>query len=238
VIQEPQGLLVHIEALRKHLLRAVIVLAITTAISFAYTEQIVNWLAQPVGGLSNLTAIGVTEQISIFMKVALLAGFALALPYIALELWLFAAPGLSRKERLYGLLAIPAVGVFFVGGMAFAYFVMLPAALPFLTRILDIPTILTPTSILSFSVGLMFWVGVAFEFPLVIFVLAGMGVVNGRMLADQWRLAVVIIAIAAALITPTPDPVNMALVMGPMIWLYTLSIGLAFIARRSQKPSN
>jgi sec-independent protein translocase protein TatC len=77
----------------------------------------------------------------------------------------------------------------------------------------------------------MFWIGIAFEFPLVIFALANMGLIQARTLASQWRIAVLVIAIASAAITPTIDPVNMGLVMGPMVLLYFLSIGLAYIAQ-------
>jgi sec-independent protein translocase protein TatC len=168
------------------------------------------------------------------MRVALLSGFSLALPYIAFELWMFAAPGLSRRSRISGLLAIPAVVVFFAAGMAFAFFVMLPQALPFLLGFLGMSTVPRPSSYISFTTGLLFWIGVAFEFTLVIFVLAEIGLIKARALAQQWRLAVVAIAILAAAITPTVDPVNMALVMGPMILLYFLSIGLAYLAQRGR----
>jgi len=86
----------------------------------------------------------------------------------------------------------------------------------------------------------MFWIGLIFEFPLAIFVLANMGLIQAKTLASQWRIAVVVIAIAAAAITPTIDPVSMGLVMGPMIFLYFLSIGLAYIAqgRRIRSEEN
>lgn len=232
-IENPQGLFYHLNELRKHLMRAVIFLAITTAFSFTYTRDFIDILARPIGGIGALTPIEVTEPIGVFMRVALLVGFALALPYIALELWLFAAPGLSRRSRLYGLLALPAVVLFFMGGMAFAYFVMLPTALPFLLNFMGMEPQVRPSSYITFVSGLMFWVGIAFEFPIVIFALAGMGLIKGKALASQWRLAIVIIAIVAAAITPTVDPISMSLVMGPMIVLYFLSVGLAFLAQRS-----
>jgi sec-independent protein translocase protein TatC len=233
-IENPMGLMEHLDALRKHLLRAVLFMAMTTAIGFIYAAKIINILAGPIGGIHRLQPIDVTEPVGTFMKVSLLVGFSLALPYIALELWLFAAPGLSRRSRIWGLVAIPAVVIFFLGGMAFAYFVMLPTAIPFLLNFLGMTPQIRPSSYISFTTGLMFWVGVAFEFPLVIFVLAGIGLVKARTLAQQWRLAIVIIAIVAAAITPTVDPVNMSLVMGPMILLYFLSIGLAAIAQRGR----
>jgi len=233
-VENPAGLLEHLDALRKHLLRSVLFLAITTAISFTFTQKFIDLLSLPIGGIGELRAIDPTESLGVFMRVALLSGFAIALPYIALELWMFAAPGLRRRSRFMGLIAIPAVVIFFLGGMAFAYFVMLPTALPFLLTFMGINTIPRPSSYISFVTGLMFWIGVAFEFPLVIYVLAGLGFVKAKFLAEQWRLAVVLIAILAAAITPTVDPVNMALVMGPMILLYFLSIGLAALAQRSR----
>jgi sec-independent protein translocase protein TatC len=233
-MENPAGLLEHLDALRKHLTRAVIFLAITTAIAFAYTRQAIDLLARPIGGIGKLTPIEVTEPVGVFMRVALLIGFAAALPYIAFELWLFAAPGLHRRSRFTGLLAIPLVVIFFVAGMAFAYFAMLPTALPFLLNFLGMNPQIRPSSYITFVTGLMFWIGVAFEFPLVVYVLAAVGFVSHKMLIDQWRFAVVIIAVLAATITPTVDPVNMSLVMAPMIVLYFISIGLAYLARRGR----
>jgi sec-independent protein translocase protein TatC len=233
-IENPGGILVHLDALRKHLLRAVLFMGVTTAFAFLYAQRLIDLLAGPIGGIKNLQPIDVTEPVGVFMKVALLVGFSLALPYIALELWMFAAPGLSRRSRLWGLFAIPAVVFFFLAGMAFAYKIMLPAALPFLLNFLGMTPQIRPSSYIGFTTSLMFWVGIAFEFPLVIFVLAGIGLVKARALAQQWRLAIVIIAVIAAAITPTVDPVNMSLVMGPMIILYFISIGLAYLAQRGR----
>jgi len=220
----------HVEALRMHLLRAVLGIAIGVGIAFVFTPQMVDFLAVPVGGLGALKAIEVTESVGVFMKVALLAGIALALPYVAFEFWLFAAPGLRRREKFFGLIGIPLALIFFVSGMAFTYYMLLPSALPFLLNFLGIQAQLRPQSYFSFVTGLMFWIGLAFEFPLVIYILTAIGFVRPRVLAQQWRIAVVIIAIVAAAITPTVDPVNMGLVMLPMIGLYFISIGLSFIA--------
>jgi len=220
----------HIEALRMHLLRAVLSLVVTVIISFSFTQKIIEFLAQPVGGLDKLKAIEVTESVGVFMRAALLSGIALALLYIAFEFWLFAAPGLKPRERKYGLAGIPLAALFFLGGMVFCYFVLLPSALNFLLNFMGIQAELRPSSYFSFVTGLMFWIGVAFEFPLVIYILTSVGFVKPQVLAQQWRLAIVIISIAAAAITPTVDPVNMSLVMIPMSLLYFLSIGLSYIA--------
>lgn len=231
-----QSLWDHIEDLRKHLLRALIALSITVAISFAFTEPMLRYLARPVpgGGLEALKAIEVTESIGVFMKVALLSGFVFALPYIAFEFWLFAAPGLRPSSRRFGLIAIPLASLLFIGGMAFSYYIMMPAALPFLLNFMGIQAELRPQSYYNFVTGVMFWIGVAFEFPLVIYVLTSIGLIKPRVLAEQWRLAIVLIALMAAAITPTVDPVNMALVMAPMSVLYFISIGLSYIAYRGR----
>lgn len=230
-----QSLWGHIEDLRAHLLRALLSVMLTVSISFLFTQKIINYLAQPVGGLDKLIAIEVTESIGVFMKVALLSGIALAIPYITFELWLFAAPGLKPRERKMGLVGIPLASIFFLGGAAFTFFIMLPAALPFLESFMSIKTELRPQSYFSFVTGLMLWIGIAFEFPLVIYVLSAIGLIKPQILAQQWRLAIVIIAIVAAAITPTIDPVNQGLVMAPMVLLYFVSIGLSYIAYAGRK---
>jgi sec-independent protein translocase protein TatC len=224
-----------VEALRGHLLRAVLGIVVGVGASFAFTERLVNFLAVPVGGLGALRAIEVTESVGVFMKVALLAGIAIALPYVAFEFWLFAAPGLRPRERMYGMVGIPLAAALFLAGMGFTYYVLLPNALPFLLSFLGIQAELRPQSYFSFITGLMFWIGIAFEFPLVVYILTGMGLVKPQALRGQWRLAVVIIAVLAAAITPTVDPVNMALVMLPMTLLYFISIGLSYLANAGRK---
>jgi len=227
-----------IETLRAHLLRAVLALAMGVGISFAFTRQILVFLAAPVGGLEALRAIEVTESVGVFMRVALLSGIALAFPYIVFELWWFAAPGLKPRERKVGLWGIPLATLLFLGGVAFTWAYMLPTALEFLNSFMGMKSELRPQSYFTFVTGLMFWLGVAFEFPLVIYVLTAMGLIKPRTLARQWRLAVVIIAFAAAAITPTVDPVNMALVMAPMTLLYFVSIGLSFLAYAGRRRAS
>lgn len=233
VVTDPdyrQHVWAEIEALRKHLLRSLLGLAVGVGISFYFTERIVAFLAEPAGGLQAMKAIEVTESVGVFMRVALLSGIAISLPYIAFELWAFAAPGLRPRERKFGLLGIPFATLLFIGGAAFTFFMLLPTALPFLMNFMGIEAQLRPQSYFSFVTGLMFWIGITFEFPLVIYVLTAMGLIKPQALARQWRLAIVIIAILAAAITPTVDPVSMSLVMAPMSLLYFLSIGLSYIA--------
>lgn len=220
----------HIEALRMHLFRMLIVLAIGVGISFYFAVQLMEYLAVPVGGLEKLQAIQVTEEIGVFMRVALASGIALMLPYIAFEIWLFAAPGLTSREKKNTLVGIPLATILFLSGMAFTFYVLIPAALPFLGGFTDIAQNWTAGEYFGFITGLMIWIGVFFEFPLVIYLLTSIGIVQPSILAKQWRLAIVIIAILAATVTPTIDPVNMGLVMLPMSFLYFISIGLSYVA--------
>ena len=229
-IKMPSALLEHVDALRKHLTRMLIGLLVCVGIVFVFTPKLVDFFAQPIGGISALKAIDVTESVGVFMQVALLGGLALASPYLAFELWLFAAPGLKPRARLLGLLSIPLVVIFFVGGMTFAYFILMPPALKFLLNFMGVQVIPRPSSYIGFVTGILFWIGITFEFPLVIYVLTLMGIVKPASLLKRWRIAVVIIAILAAAITPTTDPVNMTLVMAPMILLYFISIGLGYLA--------
>ena len=219
-----------IEAFRMHLLRAVIYLAIFVIAAFWVAEPVMAFLAEPVGGLEKLQAIQVTEEIGVFMRVAMTVGIAVAFPFIAFEFWLFAAPGLKPREKKLGLVGIPLATLLFLVGMAFTYYVLLPAALPFLGSFTSIAQFWSAKEYFTFVTGLMLWIGAFFEFPLVIYVLTAIGLVDPKILAEQWRLAVVIIAVLAAAITPTVDPVNMGLVMAPMILLYFISIGLSYLA--------
>ena len=220
----------HVESLRIHLFRMLIGLAIGVGISFYFTIPLMNYLSEPVGGLPKLQAIQVTEEIGVFMRVALTSGIALMLPYIAFEIWLFAAPGLTSREKKNTLFGIPIATVLFLSGMAFTFYVLLPSALPFLGGFTAIAQNWTAGEYFGFITGLMIWIGVFFEFPLVIYILTSVGLVKPPILLKQWRLAIVIIAIIAAAVTPTVDPVNMGLVMLPMSLLYFISIGMSYIA--------
>jgi sec-independent protein translocase protein TatC len=225
----------HVEALRSHLLRMLIGLALGVGVSFSFTIPLMEYLARPVEGLESLQAIRVTEEIGVYMRVALTSGIAIMLPYLAFELWLFAAPGLKPRERKFGLAGIPLAALLFLGGMAFTYYVILPAALPFLGGFTNVQQFWTANDYFGFVTGLMIWIGLFFEFPLVIYILTSIGFVKPQALAQHWRLAIVIIAVLAAAVTPTVDPVNMLLVMLPMCLLYFIGIGLSYVAYAGRK---
>jgi sec-independent protein translocase protein TatC len=242
-VEQPALLIDHLEALRRHILRALVVLILAVVASMAFTPRILAWLSIPIGGLEKLQAIEVTESIGAYMRVALLSGFTFALPYIGLEIFAFLHPGLRRRERITILVIIPIATLLFVTGAGFTYYIMLDPALDFLLSFLGIATAIRPANYVRFVTGLMFWIGIAFQFPLIIYALAALGIVNARSLIQGWRFAILGIAILAAAVTPTIDPVNMGLVMLPMMVLYFLSIGMASIAsrnrlRRQNQPDN
>ena len=230
----------HVESLRIHLFRMLIALAIGVGISFYFAVPLMEYLAAPVGGLEDLQAIQVTEEVGVFMRVSLSSGIALMLPYIAFEIWLFAAPGLTSKEKKNTLLGIPLATILFLSGMAFTFYLLLPTAIPFLGGFTAIAQNWTAGEYFGFIIGLMIWIGLFFEFPLIVYLLTSIGLVQPAVLAKQWRLAIVIIAIIAAAVTPTIDAVTMGLVMLPLSLLYFVSIGLSYIAyagRRRNLPA-
>jgi sec-independent protein translocase protein TatC len=224
-----QALIEELDAFRMHLLRSLVWLILGVGISFTFNQKVLEFLAIPIGGLQSLKAIDVTESIGVFMKVSLVSGVVLAFMPIFFEFWLFAAPGLRSGEKIGSLVMMPFAALLFVGGMAFCYYVILPNGLPILLNFLGIQSELRPSSYFNFVTNLMFWLGVAFEFPIIIIILTMMKIVKPKMLRDQWRLAVVIITVMAAIITPTVDPVNMFLVMLPSILLYIISILLSYL---------
>lgn len=234
---EPSSFLEHVGALRKHLLRSLVVLLLCAGAAFYFLTPLMEFIAQPINGLDQLTAVDVTEPIAVGMRVVMLAAFAAALPYIVLEIFFFVGPALPRRTRAIGLFSIPLVVVFFFGGMAFAYYLILPTGLPVLLNFLELESQIRPSSYVRFATGLMFWFGAIFEFPLLAYLLTAMRILTPQALVKNWRIAVVAIAFLAALITPTVDPINMMLVMVPLLFLYGLSILLSFLAGGRRKAA-
>lgn len=220
----------HLEELRKRLLIAVFVLLGTTGLAFYFSPRLLDLLAIPVGGLKNLHVIHVTENIAVTMKVALLGGVILAMPVIVYELLVFILPGLHKNERSWLFFGVPAASLLFLGGVLFAYLVMLPVAIPFLTSFLNTQSNIILSDYIDFVTNVLFYVGLSFETPLIIFILAKFNLVTAKALLNQWRIAILIIAIIAAVVTPTTDPVNMAILMVPLFFLYWLSVLLAALA--------
>jgi sec-independent protein translocase protein TatC len=232
------SLMEHLKELRYRLIWIVGSLLAATLLSMAFVVPILEFITAPLSELGRTPqALGPTDSIGIFFKVSFTMGTAFALPIIIYHIIAFMAPGLYPHERRAILLTLPAVFVLFLIGASFAYFMLLPAAVGFLQDFLG-TVISQDWSIdryIGFVTRLVFWIGVAFELPLVIAVLARMGLVSGPRLLGLWRYAIIIIAMAAAAITPTVDPVNMTLVMGPLFVLYALSVGLAYLLYRPRE---
>ncbi len=226
-------LLRHLEELRQRIFKAFFALVLTTALSFVFARPLIDYFTQPLGGSQALVSIEVTENIAIFMRVALLSGVTLAMPVILYQILSFILPGLKSNERRWLLLGVPIASLLFLSGVAFAWFVMLPAALPFLVNFLGITTQVRPMNYFDFTTRIMFWLGLSFEMPLVMMLLARFNFITAHKLISGWRYAVVAIAVVAAAVTPTVDPVNMGLVMAPLLVLYVISIVLAAVAGKS-----
>lgn len=217
----------HVNDLRKRLTWALLALALGAVVGMMIGTPVMEFLVAPYG--SRLQALGPTEPVVAYFRVSLMIGAIIALPMVTYQLLAFILPGLKESERRLILWSLLPVTLLFVVGIAFAWGVLIPAALDFLENFA--PTLFKPEwtadLYLSFVTSLVFWMGVAFQTPLIFFVLSVMGVVQAKTLREGWRVAVVASAVIAALITPTVDPVNMALVMGPLLTLYLLSIFLA-----------
>jgi sec-independent protein translocase protein TatC len=221
----------HLKELRDRLVKSAIALAIATIGSFFVTEPIIEILKAPMEGTLLVTQTP-TEGIGTFMKVAIFAGLTIALPIIVYQALRFVLPALTKDERKYVYWIVPGATFSFVTGVAFAYYVMLPAAVPFLKGFLGdvVQPFWSIGKYISFITSLMLWIGVAFELPLVVYFLAKAGVVNVAWLKRNRKYAVVVVAILSAVITPTPDPFNMGLVMIPLLLLYEIGILLARLA--------
>ena len=220
----------HLEELRKRLLHSLIALVIGVVISIVFADYLLEVLARPIGGFDRLLSIQIAENLSVYFRVTLLSGFIISLPFILIQLYFFIAPGLKQEERKWVLISVPIASIFFILGAVFAYFVMLPAAIPFLVEFPG-PNVLPKwKDYVNFVTSLIFWIGISFETPLIMFVLAKLGIIDAKGLAKHWRFAVIFIAVVAAVATPTPDPINMILLMLPLLFLYFLGILLAALA--------
>ena len=224
------SILEHLRELRSRLLKAAVALAVTTLLTSYFAGDIIKFLIQPYG--NRLQTLGPTENVITYFRVALLSGAALAMPVIVYQVLGFVIPGLTRSERRWLYISVPFTTLLFVIGILFAWFVMVPSAVGFLANFRQDLFLneWTANEYTSFVVSVAFWIGVSFQTPLVIFILAKVGLVTPGFLARNWRFAVVVIAVLAAVITPTVDPFNMALLMLPLLGLYVLSIVLAMLA--------
>jgi sec-independent protein translocase protein TatC len=227
------SILDHLMELRERLVKAVLALLIGTVLSLAFTPQLLKLLIRPMGDRIP-QSLAPTESIIVYFKIALIAGAVLAMPVIVYQLIRFILPGLTDQERKYLRIVVPGAGALFAIGVGFASFVMLPFTAKYLQGFLS--DIILPNwtinNYIGFVTTLAFWLGVVFETPLIIAFLARLGIISPQMLAKNRKYAIVLIAVMAAVITPTPDPVNMTLVMVPLYLLFEVGVILARLLYR------
>ena len=222
------SLVQHLKEFRDRLMVACIAIAITTAISFLFTTDIIKLLLLP-SGVTKLIALSPTENFTTYFRVALFSGFALAMPVILYEIFAYIDPALHPNERRFALTLGPFVLLLFVLGMLFCYLILLPSALKFLlnfgSEVID--NQLRASEYLSFVTLFIVGMGVIFEMPVLIYALIRLGVVQRSWLTSRRRYVFLLSFIIAAVLTPTPDPFNQSLVAIPIYLLFELGLLLS-----------
>jgi sec-independent protein translocase protein TatC len=228
-------LLGHIQELRGRLIRSVIVIVITSTLSFIFYDWIFYILILPAQGVQ-LIFIEMTEMLGTIMKVCLASGLILAMPYITYQGIMFVSPALTHKEKRYLYIALPWITLMFLAGVVFGYFILIPPATRFLLTFGS--DIATPQikigNYISIITRLLLAIGLVFEMPVVTTFLARLGIVKAEWLAGKRRMAIIVAFILAAIITPTYDPINQSLVAVPLVVLYEMSIWLAKLVQRKR----
>jgi sec-independent protein translocase protein TatC len=234
----------HLTELRRRLTYAAVSVLVTTAVAFVFHEQVLILLMEPAQQFVNIPGgkpiyTELTEFISVAAKTSLLVGLFVSLPFVLYQIVMFVAPGLKPKERRYLYVLMPASLLAFVVGAAFGYRVLFPPMVNFLLNFgSDVATpLISIRSYVNLMLTLLFWMGVIFEIPVVTFFLAKIGLVSPEALGRNRRYALIAAFILGAVITPTFDPINQALVALPIIVLYEVSVWLAKLAVRGRRKS-
>jgi sec-independent protein translocase protein TatC len=230
----------HLEELRRRILHVLIAVAIAFSITWVFADELFNLFSRLIinaGGELNQTRL--QEAFTLQLKLSVLAAIFLAAPFILAQVWLFISPGLYRHERRYALPFVFFSSLLFVLGGVFAYTIALPFAIPFLInmgRDLELRTLLSVSDAFDLVFAITLGMGVVFEIPALIFLLSRLGIVSGPFLLRNTKYAVLGSFIAAAIITPTGDIPNMMVLAGPMIALYMLGVGVAYVfGKKRQK---
>ena len=215
----------------------------TTIVAFIFHRRIIEFLLEPADALTEvpgrLVFIDVTEMFGVAMKVSLVSGVVVALPILLSQVVLFVAPGLTPREKRYLYGFLPSILLSFAAGAAFGYYVLIPPAINFLVNFggdIAEPTIRV-SNYVNLVVMLLFWMGVVFETPVIMFLLAKLRVVSSGGFAKWRRHWIVVAFVLGALITPTFDPINQTLVAGPLIVLYEAGIWLSKLAGREPRST-
>jgi sec-independent protein translocase protein TatC len=233
----------HLAELRKRLVRASIGVLIGMGVGLFLVLgplQLIDIIIATFAPLTDrppVQSVGTTEEFTSYMTVALAVGLVLAMPVIVYQLLAFIVPGLTSKEQRIIFTALPFVSCFFIAGLAFGWFITVPTAIRFLVGFSGSELIESQPALADFIstiTTLLLINGIVFELPVIIYVLAFMGVVTAKQLGKYRRFAVLGVVVVAAIITPTGDPINLALLAIPMYLLYELGIIMArFVPKRT-----
>jgi sec-independent protein translocase protein TatC len=236
----------HLDELRKRLIVAVASIGVGCLIAFTFVERIYNFVMDPLyrllpkgTPLSALSYNEPTEAFILWVKMALLVGVMIAMPVILWQVWLFVAPGLYQKEKRLALPFIVLASVGFVGGAAFAHYLLFPWMWMFFGSFANEKLIFLPRiePVFSLYVKTVLGMGLIFQMPAIVYSLARMGMVTARFLIRSFKYAILIIFVVAAVITPSGDMLTQTLFALPMVGLYLISIVIAWMfGRKRPKP--
>ncbi len=225
----------HLEELRRRLGISLAWFLIAVGISVTQVERVIGWLERPARhSLTKFAFFTPTEPIVAYTKVVIFSGLILAMPVLLSQGWAFVRPGLTPRERSSGLAFVLWGSAQFLAGVIFAYLVLLPLALGVLLGVGKgtLEPVISIDRYLAFVTTVLFWSGVVFELPVLVFLLAKAGIVTPEWLRQQRPYAILILVTIAAIVTPTTDVVNLLILAVPMVLLYELSIPMARLAGR------
>jgi sec-independent protein translocase protein TatC len=220
----------HLREFRNRLVIALVTLAVTTALAFPFADQALQILVSPLD--RKPVALGPTDSIVQYFKVAMVGGVALAMPMILYQIVAFLLPALTTRERRYLFFFLPFATLLFAGGVLFAATLALPVSVAWLQDFGG-EWVINQYNLayyVEFVTTMLLGLGIGFELPLVIYFLAKLGIVSYPFLLKNTRWAFLITAIIAAVLTPTPDPLTMMVVLIPLFMLYLLGVLLARFA--------
>jgi sec-independent protein translocase protein TatC len=228
----------HLEELRTRLFIAIGAWVAGAGIMFAFRFELLDWLKAPLPGALTLHTFHLMEPFTVSMQIAGFFGLVLASPVVGGQIWGFVAPGLYPEERRWAVPFIFLTAFAFLCGVIFSRYVVLPFSIPIIVGFLghEATMLLSTASYISTLLLLMGVFGLIFEMPVLGFLLARLGLINTKSLVQYRRHAILIGTILAAGITPTTDPVNLALVAVPLIVLYEITILVVRISERSENP--
>ncbi len=235
----------HLEELRKRVFYSLVAVVIGFFACWNYHEFIFSLMQKPIlealraNGLSEkLVYLNPTDAFNLYLKLAFMAGLFVTSPFVLYQVWLFISPGLYRNEKKYVFpFMFSTIGLFLSGGY-FGYKLVFPAALEFLIGFgKQFTPMITIQEYSNLFLSVILGLGLVFEMPIVVFFLALMGVVTAGWMWKNIRYSVLVIFIIAAILTPTSDILNMCLFAAPMIGLYVVSIGIAYLVHPNQRKA-